>query len=343
MNKKLFCFILLIGLLFSNLTYSVGFSKIEKDILTVEYFEIQIAAVENDMKFFFGWEPVEKTEWGEPARKAITDLNKIKSRLQNLQISEELKTLKKQCLGLIKSLKEVYKGIENKPDETIRADLEKFQDVAKVYNENIENKMEEYLKIPDFPDGFSYQVEDEKLFKNKKDKKEFKEINMLIDKKQYPQALKRSRRLLQKYKDTPAEAVILTRFVESNQKHEDIMFEESEKNISQLNSLLDKKVYYPNLYMIFIQWRTLDQYYNHGSSNWSEIPNDKYIDKRWEVATTIMDYMSKNPDDKWAKFQLIFLMDLPIIQRGDPYGNTNMRHWGKLFTDIFDKYKEEDK
>ncbi|MCF7887675.1 MAG: hypothetical protein K9L76_00195 [Candidatus Omnitrophica bacterium] len=343
MNKKIFCFTLSVCLLFTSLTYSVDFSKIEKDILTIEYFEIQIAAVENDMKFFLGWEPVEKAEWGEPAMKAIADLNNIKGRLQKLRISEELKTLKKQCLSLIESLKIVYKGIENKPDEIIRSDLEKFWEIVKPYNKNIEDKIEKYLKFPDFPDEFSYQIEEEKLFKNKEDKEKFKEINMLIDKKHYPWAFKKSKLLLQKYKDTPAEAVILTRFVEANQKFEDQQFEKTEENILQLNKLLDKKNYYPNLYLIFLQWRTLDQYYNHGSSNWSEIPNDKYIKKRWQVANTIMNYMSKNPDDKWAKVQLIFLMDLPIIKRGGDYGNSNMFHWGGLFTDILDKDEDKDK
>lgn len=334
-------FIVVFLCLFTLSIYAEGISPIEKDIFNLEHVGLRVSAVENDMRFFIGWEPVEKPEWKEPAEKAISDLEELKTEIKGLALSEVILPLGNEFIAVITKLQKVYSGIEVKTDEAIEKELGEFWSAVEVYNNKIKGKIETYLLLPELSEDSNYMAEDKKLFTTEKDRKEFEKLDTLVENKEYFKALVGFENLWGKYKDTPAEGAIITRLVECGEKNKETGYARTEEFITTLNSLIEKKAYYPNLYLIFYQWRTLDQYFSHGASNWSEIPNDKYISKRWLIANTIKDYISKNPADKWAKFQLAVLMDLLIIQRGGPYGNTNMRHWGALFTDLLEKKDEE--
>jgi len=72
-------------------------------------------------------------------------------------------------------------------------------------------------------------------------------------------------------------------------------------------------------------------------SNMSEIPNWQYNLKRWQVIKTIKRYLKTHPDDAWANAQLGLLLSLPNIYRDGPFGNDNLSHWGKLYTNIESK------
>ena len=334
-------FIVVFLCVFVFLAYAQGISPIENDIFNLEYVGLRVSAVENDMRFFIGWEPVEKPEWKEPAERAISDLEELKIEIKGLALSEVILPLGNEFVAVITKLQRVYSGIEVKTGKAIKKELGEFWSAVEVYNKNIKEKIKAYLQLPELSEDSNYMAEDKKLFTEEKDKKEFEEFDALMEKKEYFRALVGFENLWGKYKDTLAEGAIITRLVECGEKNKKTGYVRTEEFITTLKGLIEKKTYYPNLYLIFYQWRTLDQYFSHGASNWSEISNDEYISKRWLVANTIKDYISTNPDDKWAKFQLAVLMDLPIIQRGDPYGNTNMRHWGMLFTDILEKKDEK--
>ena len=67
----------------------------------------------------------------------------------------------------------------------------------------------------------------------------------------------------------------------------------------------------------------------------SEIPNNMYVDVRWQVVKTIREYLLKHPDDSWARVQAFLLMDEPIIERDCgsdcQYGNSFFRLIVRLF------------
>ena len=138
-----------------------------------------------------------------------------------------------------------------------------------------------------------------------------------------------------KYEDAPPSGPIVARLVECYESSGSDLRKAAQMNsddyLSALEKIIDDKTYCPNLYEIFHQWRTLYQSNNYGVSNWSIIPNDTYIEKRWKVVNTIKEYLKEHPNDKWAKWQIVFLMDLPIIQRGGMFGNTNLNHIAYLF------------
>jgi len=91
------------------------------------------------------------------------------------------------------------------------------------------------------------------------------------------------------------------------------------------------------LFEVFYKWRTQTQSFWHGMSNMSEIPNWQYNLKRWQVIKTIKRYLKTHPDDAWANAQLGLLLSLPNIYRDGPFGNDNLSHWGKLYTNIESK------
>jgi len=59
-----------------------------------------------------------------------------------------------------------------------------------------------------------------------------------------------------------------------------------------------------------------------------------YNDKRRQVVEIIQKYLKENPDDAWAKHQMLQIMDIPNIERGGPFGNSNIIYYGRLFMDL---------
>ena len=144
-----------------------------------------------------------------------------------------------------------------------------------------------------------------------------------------------------KYKDTPAEAAVISRLIECDEKRPGGGLRKDEF-IEILDNIIEKDVYYPNLWEVFYRWRTLKQFYWYGSTNLSEIPNDTYIAKRWKVAQVIIKHIETHSEDAWAKIHLLMLMDFLLITRGGEYGNTNLRDWAALFTDILEEGNEKE-
>ncbi len=107
-----------------------------------------------------------------------------------------------------------------------------------------------------------------------------------------------------------------------------------EDGLDVLTQIVNKNAYSPVLYEAFYKWRTTEQYYNHGMSNMSHIPNKEYNEKRWEIIQVIKKHLESVPDDLWAQEQVDLLLSLPNIRRGGPMGNDNLTHWGSLYVDL---------
>lgn len=332
---KKFCFVLVI--LFMIMTGKVlaeeSISNFEKGIFNLEHIGLKISAVENDMRFFIEWKPTEKPKWQEPAEQAVKDLDGIKNELNYLDLPQELDSLQAEFGEVIEELKKVYSEIQSKSDEIIKEELDSFWRKVEVYNQNFKVFINQHLKMPELSEGFEVLDEEIAYIDDDDDKKDFQQAIDFMDNKEYKQAHGILLILLEKYRKSPLEASMISRIVDCREMKNTKLNEEiaGGDSIEILSNFLNSGQYSPRLYKIFEQWRTLEQFSSHGASNWSVIPNEKYIKKRWMVVRNIEKYLENNPDNSWAKWQIALLMDLPIIQRGDPFGNTNIRHWAALF------------
>ena len=113
-----------------------------------------------------------------------------------------------------------------------------------------------------------------------------------------------------------------------------------------LDSFISRKNYSPRIQKIYLQWRTLKQSFDNGVSNWSEIPNDKYVEALWELAQSIERYLQTHPGDAWAKYQLLLLMDTGLIERftsNSAFGNSAIIDQYDLWKLPEDESKKEKK
>ncbi len=97
--------------------------------------------------------------------------------------------------------------------------------------------------------------------------------------------------------------------------------------------LINSNRYSPYLYSLWRKWRTINQFLNYGSSNFSEIPNDIYDEKRFKLMEIILNHVKDNPEDTWAVVQFFYLADKEILMRnaGNQYGNTSLDERMVLF------------
>jgi len=337
---KIFVVSFMFTLLLSSKIYAVEITNAEKEIFELEHMGLQVLGIENDMRLCLGWMNDDKEEWKEPSEQAVKNLEKIQDKLKGMQFSKEIAPMRGEFIKLISKLQGLYVGVKNKSDETIKSELNDFWSNVESYNNDLKAKIDEFMRIPDFEEGFTPINESRKLFTSEEDRKEFDVLCALMEKKEYFDALIRFENLWGEYKGSPAEGIVVSNLIKCDEKRENNGGMRKEEFLESLSALMDKRIYYPNLWEVFYQWRTMDQFYNHGASNFSVIPNDEYIEKRWQVARVIMKQVESYPEDKWAKLQVIMLMDLPIIERGGPYGNSNLNHWGALFTDLLAEKEE---
>ena len=96
-------------------------------------------------------------------------------------------------------------------------------------------------------------------------------------------------------------------------------------NINDYEELLNAGIYSHRLFFLWRIWRCATQLVvdGYGPSTWSCIPNEKYNEKRRQIAITTLKYLKKHPDDRIAINQFIVLCGHPNIYRcGEfPYGN----------------------
>jgi len=188
------------------------------------------------------------------------------------------------------------------------------------------------------PEGFDHGKEEIKFAQNQPDRQVYLKAVELIQSKNLVQAYEDLVGLKEKYKDTDFENCIKLRMsdcllmIDTNGQNGSA--DDDEKGIGLLSNILDGQEYSPVLFDAFYKWRTQTQSFYYGMSNMSEIPNWQYNLKRWQAVQTIRQYLKNNPDDAWANAQVGLLLNLPNIGRGGPFGNDNLSHWGKLYTNI---------
>ena len=307
--------------------------------------ELQIAAVTTHMYMYLGWLP-DKKEWmKETSEKAISDLNEIRRRITELKLPEQLSELKESNLEIIDKLKAIYIGVEEKEAEDIKQGFISCGELNSQYSEKLRDALKKYRHMQELPEDFEPVNEEIKLIQNQEDKDIYLNAIKLIRNKEYRQAYQDLIRLSEKYQDTVFLGPIKLRVSDCLlMADSDIKFDEGTKAMEDglrlLSDIINKGEYSPILYEAFYKWRTTDQYFNHGMSNTSDIPNKEYNKRRWELIQIIKKYLKGNPADLWAQEQIDLLLSLPNITRGGTMGNNNLVHWGSLYVDL-SKFQEK--
>ncbi len=308
---------------FAGNVFAAGLSEVEKAIFELEHIGMQVQSVENEMSLYLAQEHKDSPNYNKgasvkPAKKAVQDLNKIKSNLSALSLPSELNDLKTEFTQVIERLSDIYSAVSKK----VKIDEEKeftiFWAMVETYNNKLKTVIEKYLKIPQGFKDFNLVAHEAALFDAQDKEKFLKADDLIVKEKKYVEASAILNDLLPRYKNTPAEGIVISRLADCGEMGGDEIYKaqgDPEYVLKLLDDFILRKSYSPNIQKIFLQWRTLRQMYDNGLSNWSGIPNEKYISALWGVKEGIESYIAAHPEDEWAKIQLLLLMDTRIIER----------------------------
>ena len=318
--------ILVIFLLIGGHAFAADLAGIQKSIYEIKYTGLRFWAVENDMRLPIYWNE-NQSEWEQPALEAVREISQIQQDLIGLAIEPELENLRIKSISLIDILKRVYEGIEKKPQEQVDKALEIFWEEADQYNDLFIKNIKDYID-PGKSKEFDVTKEILHLFKNDEDRTQYKNALALIEENRFKQANDILQELLRRYQGQVLEGSIISRIIDcySYMIH-DSDGEGPGYGVELIVKVFQKKEYDLALYDLFEKWRSVEQRLNHGMSNTSEMPNKEYDQERWNIAQVILKHLEHYPNDQWANIQLMLLMDLPIIERGNPnspMGNTNL-------------------
>jgi len=325
---------LILGFCVSAVFAVTGLSGVEKGLFELEYVGMQIQAVEIEMRLYLAQEEKDSPNYNKgasikPAKKAVDGLSVIKANLSALVLPAELNELKLQFVGVVDKLAGIYTSVSKKTKINQEKEFKAFWDMVEAYNKKLKVKIDGSVNVPKDLKEFNLLALETSYFENQEDKTKFKTADKLITgEKKYTEAAGILKELLARYKDTPAEGSIIVRLAdcaEMGDRATADLLGDPEYVLGLLDSFISKKNYSPLIQRIYLQSRTLKQTFENGLSNWSGIPNDQYIKVLWELAQSFEKYIEANPDDHWAKLQLLLLMDTRLIERwgsGYPYGSS---------------------
>jgi len=98
------------------------------------------------------------------------------------------------------------------------------------------------------------------------------------------------------------------------------------QGLEEIENILAEKKYHPLLAKYFITWRASKQFTEYGGANSNQIPNEIYDEKRLEVYELIRQHLVMNPQDAWAKLQMIEIVNLSDIVRSEA-GNSVLDYY----------------
>jgi hypothetical protein len=336
--SKSFNALVLLGLilLLPRIAYS---AQIKESLDQLRFTELQLSAVTTDMYLYLGWGMDEKKAMKEASLRAISDLDLLRTQVMGRDFSDEAVPLKDLTLQMIAHLTAIYRGIENKKDPQIKEEFTPFNGLYEKYAEGFKSlwqksagAAEPERKLNSFEEELRW-IEDEQV------KERYPQAVTNIEAKNYAAAYEILKGMAETIQDGPATDIIKLRLSDAllMMDYNAVPIEgldAAQKGLDLLAEIIESGRYSPVLYEVFYKWRTTEQQFNHGMSNMSAIPNKDYNEKRRQVIQTIKKYLADNPADAWARTQLDLLWDLPNIQRGGPYGNDNLIHWGMLYTGL---------
>lgn len=303
-----------------------GLNDVEKGIIQLEYIGRQVQAVENDLRIYYMTKLEDRPDV-EPTGE-VEELQKISSGLEGLSLPREISGLKPGLKAVINKLLDNCKGILKKDEKVRGREFNDFWNKVSSYSAQLQPKIDKYLIVSKIQDSFDLLNEEANLFTDNKNRDMFKKAASYIADRKYKEAASILKLLLPKYNNQPAEGSILVRLVDCYIANESPLRDEEQGEeyvLGLLTDFVNRKQYAFLIQRLYLQWRTLEQMQNNGASNWSNVPNDQYNQVLWGLVESIEKHIDQHPDDSWAKYQLLLLMDTPMIERFPvdyPYGNS---------------------
>ena len=333
---------------------SDALSSAEKGIFELEHIGMQIQTVTIEMSLYLAEEEEDSVNYRKgasvsPAKKAVLDLAQVKADLLALSLPPKLNGLRPQFVGAIEKLSGIYTAIAQGDKIDQEKEFDAFGKLVEKYNKNLDVQIKRFLEVPPGMKEVNVLGLESNLFGDLKDREKFLSADKLIVEKKYAEAAAILKDLLTHYKDTPAEGSVVVRLADCSEMGGYKLIGETAKPEyvkMLLDSFIAKKSYSPRVQEIYLQWRTLKQSFDNGVSNWSKIPNDKYVEALWELAQSIERYLQDHPADAWAKYQLLLLMDTGLIERFTPnstFGNSAIIDQYDLWRLPEDESKKEKK
>lgn len=318
----------------------VAFATETKSYLDdLRFAELQLSAITGDMYLYIGWEMEEKEAMKAAAGKAIADLDDLKGHLMTPDIPNDLVSLKNRLLKVIEQLAAIYEGIEKKSADKLKKEFLSFDESHAEYVRQFKEVWKKSYSTIEVGQNLNPLAEELPWISSEQTRKRYQEVAGYLKAKNYTEAYKSLKEMAALNEGEITSDLIKLRLSDvmlmmGNEAPTSEGMGPAEQGLKLLTEILEGDQYSPILYEAFYKWRTTEQQLNHGMSNFSEIPNSEYNDKRWEVIKRIKKYLAKNPSNNWAKTQLALLWDLSNIQRGGPYGNDNLMHWEILYSDL---------
>ena len=301
----------------------------------------QIMAVDNDMYLLLGWRYDEKDIWPEQVQGFLKELGELKNHIRSLELPEDLTELQKGYMLLIDERSDLYSGIELKEDDAISAGYANIREKAEKYGAIFQTLLQKHLSLEDLPEGFYIFNAELELIRNEEDRAAYREAVNLLENQGYIESYNALAALREKYRNTRIEGSILLKLAEclyagmvEVQEYRAGGPYHGEHALDYLSEIMDSGKYYLILDKAFDDWMSGEQFMNHGASNWSDMPNKMYNQKRWEVVETINRHLEDHPNDAWAKWQILVIMSKPNITRGGAFGNSSLNHFATKYMDL---------
>lgn len=332
------------------------FNKIEWGLLQLERIAMKTQIVESDMRLYIDREDFYKDR-KEASKDALTRLQVVRKELKELKLPSEIESLTLMYESSIVRLENLYKDLDKKSENDIDKEVRDYWKFAGVLNEQGGKVANKWLEVPNnIPKNFNPLDQELKFFKSEKDRKDFLSATSLIhpDKPgpditaKRDEAWKIFNRLYKEYRGTSVEGSVLAGLIQISEMTDNdkskVRSSDPEKHAPLIKRFFDQKKYSVSLFDLYLLWVPLVQMDN-GMSNMSEIPNDMYVDVRWQIVQGIQQHLYKYPDDGWARIQVLELMDQPIIFRdcGNDcrMGNSALLWMGRFLAEPMEEKKAD--
>jgi len=350
MKKRLFFIILILACQLSiayasSIQVDAPRERMKDPLDELSFINTRISAVTIDMYGYLGWFSDDRDIIARGAEDNINRLENILQDLEKLDVPEELRPIKELETSMGGGLIKAYTGILDKSAGTLRAEFIAVQDKQKALSDKLEAAYGKYGWLKELPEEYDPVMSELPLLKSDADREIYLRALDLIRSNEYEDSYAMLLTLREKYAGTDFEPCVNLKISDclisadseiKNARGEDSVSE----GIEILSEIIDSGRYSPVLFESFYRWRTITQYHQYGMSNMSDIPNDLYNKKRWELVHLIKKHVEDNPNDIWAKGQVDYLVHLHNITRGGPMGNHNLIDWGILYSNVEPKNPE---
>jgi len=302
-------------------------SPLEDYLDNVRFWELQLEAVATEMHLFLGWHSDEKAMIRKAGKEAVARLKDIKKQIRKVQppspdvdLSEGLRTVATALQGF-------YRKAARLDEAQRKAEHDTVQETYRAYGAN-RGRFQMASPTPDRKETECPKPE----FASEEHEQKYQQAQELMEKRRYADALQILKELDGSYSMNGFilvdMAVCLAKGSLGRPDSADGAKSPEEEALDLLDQLMSSGQYSPVLAKAFLMWRTLTQTQFYGVSNYSEIPNWDYNERRMELVQVVKERLKEQPEDSWAYAQKEELLSLPNIERGGFMGNTNLFYWG---------------